>query len=115
MANWCGNSIAFFQDDGGNMLVEAFYADIQKYMEYREPGTGRCSDWVGHWLEANRIDLDSIYSRGFFRDCELYSDHVLLDMETAWAPLPEVYDKMAGELNQCLKRFNIRVYEYSSE
>ena len=50
MPNWCSNSIAFYQEDGGNCLLEAFYTDIQKYQNYKDPETGKLSDWVGHWL-----------------------------------------------------------------
>jgi hypothetical protein len=95
MPNWCSNSIAFYQEDGGNTMVEAFYADVQKYQDYTDPETGKASDWVGHWLQSNRVDTDNLYTRGFFTSCELYADHVRIDMETAWAPLPEVWDLMA--------------------
>jgi hypothetical protein len=94
MPNWCSNSIAFYQEDGGNALLEAFYTDIEKYQNF-EDEAGRTSDWVGHWLESNRINPDDLYTRGFFSYCELNSDHVRVDMETAWGPLPEVWDKMA--------------------
>ena len=101
MPNWCNNSIAFYQKDGEkteaapSYLLEAFYTDIQKYQNFTEPETGRISNWVGHYLRENRIDTDSMYTRGFFTNCELLDDHVRIDMETAWAPLPEVYEKMA--------------------
>ena len=95
MPNWCSNSIAFYQEDGGNAIIDALFADIQKYQNYKEPETGRYYDWVGHWLESNRINTDTLYSRGFFTNCELHTDHVRIDMETAWAPLPEVWDIMA--------------------
>ena len=95
MPNWCWNSVAFYQEDGGNAMVEAFYADIQKYQDYRDPETGKLSDWVGHWLQSNRVDTDNLYTRGFFTNCELNGNHVRVDMETAWSPLPEVWDLMA--------------------
>ena len=95
MPNWCSNSIAFYQEDGGNSMVEAFYADVQKYQNYTDPETGKASDWVGHWLQSNRVDTNNLYTRGFFQNCELNGDHVRVDMETAWAPLPEVWDLMA--------------------
>jgi hypothetical protein len=88
MANWASNSIAFYQEDGGNALLQAFYADVQKYVESGD-------DWVGHMLESNRVNTDEMYTRGFFQCCVLNSDHVRVDMETAWGPLPEVWDKMA--------------------
>lgn len=34
---------AFYQDDGGNVMLDAFYADIQKYQDYTDPETGRQS------------------------------------------------------------------------
>ena len=86
MPNWCSNSIAFYQEDGGNAMAEAFYTDIQKYQDYKDPETGNASDWVGHWLQSNRINTDNLYSRGFFTNCELNADHMRVDMETAWAP-----------------------------
>jgi len=94
MANWCSNSIAFYQDDEGTALVEAFHADVQKYLNYVEPD-GKTSDWVGHYLQASRVDVDSMYTRGFFSSCELHGNYVLIEMETAWGPLPEVWDLMA--------------------
>lgn len=97
MPNWCGNSIAFYQEDGGSAMIGAFYADVQKYQDYKDPETGQISDWVGHWLRSNRVDTDTLYTRGFFISCELYDDHVRVDMRTAWEPLPEVWDLMAGK------------------
>jgi hypothetical protein len=97
MPNWCYNNIAFYQEDGGNDILNAFYADIQKYQNYKDPETGNYSDWVGHYLQANRIDTETLYCRGFFNDCELYDNHVRVDMETAWSPLPEVWDLMAAK------------------
>jgi len=107
MPNWCSNSIAFYQEDGGNAMVEAFYADVQKYQDYKDPETGKHSDWVGHWLQSNRINTENLYSRGFFSNCELNGNHVRVDMETAWAPLPEVWDLMADKYEL--------VYVYISE
>jgi len=99
MPNWCNNSIAFYQDDGGNDMLDAFFSDIQKYQDYIDPGTGNPSDWVGHWLQSSRVDTNTLYCRGFFYNCELCADHVRVDIETAWAPLPEVYDIMAEKYN----------------
>ena len=107
MPNWCNNSIAFYQEDGGNAMIEAFYTDIQKYQNYVEPETGKESDWVGHWLESNGLDTKNLYARGFFTDCELNADHVRIDMETAWEPLPEIWDFMA-------KKYDL-AYVYISE
>ena len=107
MPNWCSNRIAFFQKDGGNSIVNAFYADVQKYQNFIDPDTGKHSDWAGHWLTENRINTDSIYCRGFFSYCELYPDHVFIEMETAWGPLPELWDKMA-------EKYGL-VYVYISE
>ena len=97
MPNWCSNSIAFYQEDSGTAMLEAFYADIQKYQDYKDPETGKVSDWVGHWLESNRINTDNMYTRGFFTNCELNTDHVRVDMETAWGPINEVWDLMADK------------------
>ena len=97
MPNWCNNSIAFYQEDGGNAMIYAFYADIQKYQDYKDPETGNHSDWVGYWLQSNRVDTEKLYARGFFINCELNDDHVRVDMETAWAPLLEVWDLMADK------------------
>ena len=99
MPNWCNNSIAFYQADGGNDMLDAFYADIKKCRDYKDPATGKSSDWIGYWLESNRVDTDTIYSRGFLSWCEMYSNYVHVDMETAWAPLPEVYSIMAKKYN----------------
>ena len=99
IANLCSNSIAFYQQDGGNALVEAFYADVQKYMDFTDPETGKPSDWVGHWFDSNRINTDNLYTRGFFTACEFYDTHVIVHMETAWSPLPEVWDLMAEKYN----------------
>ena len=95
MPNWCSNQIAFYQEDGGCTLLEAFHADIQKYVGYREPDTGRFSNWAGHWLESNKINPDSVSCRGSFESCELYFDHVIISMETAWGPIPELWEKLA--------------------
>jgi hypothetical protein len=95
MPNWCCNSIAFYREDGGNAILEAFYADIQKYQDYKDPETGRVSDWIGHWLHSNRVNTDNLYCRGFIVNCELNKDHVRVDMDTAWSPLPEVWDMMS--------------------
>jgi len=95
MPNWCNNSIAFFQEDGGNALLDAFYTDIQKYQNYIDPETGNASSWIGHWLESNRVDIKNLYTRGFLSNIELNDTHVRIDMETAWAPLPEIWDLMA--------------------
>ncbi|MCL2638447.1 MAG: hypothetical protein FWD48_08775 [Oscillospiraceae bacterium] len=94
MPNWCSNSIAFYQEDSGNCLLEAFYTDVSKYMDFKDVN-GSHSDWVGNYLTENKIDTNEIYCRGFFANCELHSDHVLISMETAWEPLPQVWDKMA--------------------
>ena len=99
IANWCSNSIAFYQEDGGNALVEAFYADVQKYMNFIDPETNKPSDWVGHWFDSNRINTDNLYTRGFFTDCDFYGTYVVLHMETAWGPLPEVWNLMAEKYN----------------
>lgn len=56
MPNWCSNSVAFYQEDGGNAVIGTFYADVQKYQNYKEPETGKVSDWVDHWLQYNRVD-----------------------------------------------------------
>ena len=95
MPNWCINSVAFYQEDVGTTMLEAFYADIQKYQEYREPETGKHSDWVGNWLESNRVNTDNIYTRGYFVDCEFKTDHVRVDMQVAWSTMTAVYDLMA--------------------
>ena len=107
MPNRCSNSIAFYQEDGGNAMVEAFYADDQKYQDYKDPERGNHSDWVGHWLQSNRVDTNNLYTRGFFTNCEFNENHVRIDMETAWAPLPEVWDLMA-------EKYEL-VYVYISE
>jgi hypothetical protein len=104
--NWCNSSIAFYQEDGGNCILEAFYTDIERYQNFADVN-GSYSNWCGHYLIANQIDTDSIYCRGFFTNCELYSDYVRIDMETAWSPLPEVYDLLA-------KKYNLS-YVYISE
>ena len=95
MPNWSLNSVAFYQEDGGNAMLEAFYADIQKYQGYKDPETGNYCDWVGNWLESNRINTDNLYTRGFFIDCEFEIDHVRVDMEVAWSTMTDVYDLMA--------------------
>ena len=97
MPNWCSNSIAFYQEDGGNTMIEAFYMDIQKYTNVKNNETGEISNWVGHWLQSSRVNIDNMYTRGFFSNCELNVNHVRIDMETAWTPLPEVWDLMAGK------------------
>jgi len=97
MANWCSNAIAFYQDGGGNYLLEAFYVDIWKYQDCKDPETGNLSSWVGHWLQSNRVNPETMYTRGFITSIELYSDHVRVEMETAWEPLPEVWDIMADK------------------
>jgi hypothetical protein len=97
MANWCNNSIIFYQEDGGNAMAEAFYTDIKKYQNYKDYETGEVSDWVGHWLQSNQIDTGIVYSRGFFTNCELEGNYVRIDMETAYTPLPEIWDLMAGK------------------
>ena len=96
MPNWCSNSVAFYSNENGsNALLMAFYADVQKYVNYIEPDTGRRSDWCGHWLESNKIDTSNMFCRGTFESCELYPDHVIIHMEAAWSPIEEVWDKMA--------------------
>ena len=97
MPNWCGNSVAFYQKNQGTTMIEAFYADIQKYQHYKDPETNDSSSWVGHWLESNRVDTKNLYARGYINNCELHSDHVRIDMETAWGPLTEVWDLMADK------------------
>ena len=99
MPNWCNNSIAFYQEDGGNDRLPAFFADVQKYTDHKDPETGESSNWVGHLLKANGIDTNSLYARGFFSCSEFCDNHVRVDMETAWAPLPEVYDLIAEKYN----------------
>jgi hypothetical protein len=94
MPNWCNNSIAFYQGDSGNDLLEAFYTDIERYQNFTDIN-GSLSNWCGHYLIVNQVDVESIYCRGFFTNCELHSDHVKIDMDTAWSPLPEVYEKFA--------------------
>jgi len=97
MPNWCINSVAFYQEDGGNAMLEAFYADIEKYQDYKDPETGEPCDWVGNWLESNRINVDNLYTRGYFVDCEFDGDHVRVDMEVAWSTMTAVYDLMANK------------------
>ena len=94
MPNWCYNNIAFYQEESGIALLEAFYADIKRYQDFKNEN-GETSDWVGHWLQENKINTDKIYCRGFIADCELFSDHVLVAMHTAWSPLPEIWSLMA--------------------
>ena len=95
MPNWCSNSIAFYQEDGGDAVLEAFYTDIERYLNYINPETSEHSSWVGNWLEASKINAENLCTRGFFTNIELNGDHVRVDMESAWAPLPEVWDLMA--------------------
>jgi hypothetical protein len=95
VANWCQNSIAFTQSDGGSDLLEAFFADIQKYKDFIDPETGKRSEWIGHWFREKRINTDKLYVRGFLYECELFDDYVFVQMETAWSPLPEIWDIMA--------------------
>jgi len=97
MPNWCNNSVAFFQNDGGKAMIEAFYTDINRYQDYKDPETDESPAWVGHWLKSNRVDANTVYSRGFFTSCILNEDHVRIDMETAWGPLQEVWDLMADK------------------
>ena len=75
MPNWCNNSIAFYQEDDGSDMLAAFFADVQKYQNYRDPETGKPSDWVGHWLNSSRVDTNILYCRGFFIDCEIMNRH----------------------------------------
>jgi len=98
MPNWCSNSIAFYQEDGSVALLQAFYADVQKYED---------GEWVACMLKAHGVNTDEMYTRGFFQLCELNSDHVRIDMETAWGPLSEVWTAMA-------ERYNLS-YVYASE
>jgi hypothetical protein len=92
--NWTSNSIAFYQEDGGKDLLEAFYTDIERYQNFADVN-GSPSNWCGHYLIASKINPDDLSCRGFFTNCELHSNHVRIDMETAWSPLPEVYEKFA--------------------
>jgi hypothetical protein len=64
-------------------------------MNFIDPDTGKQSDWIGHFLISSKVDPESMYTRGFLQHCELNDDHVRVDMDTAWGPLPEVWDKMA--------------------
>ena len=95
MPNWCSNSIAFYSENNEVTLLEAFHSDLQKYTNYNDHKTGKYSDWVGHWLQSNRIDTEEIYSRGFIESCELYPDFVRVGMTTAWDSTPEIWDIMA--------------------
>ena len=97
MPNWSYNRISFYQEDNGNDMLHAFFADIQKYQDYKDPETGKHSSWVGHYLQSKRINADNLYSRGFFVSCELHDDHVEIEMETAWAPLPEIWELIAQQ------------------
>jgi hypothetical protein len=98
MPNWTSNSIAFYQEDGGNDLLEAFYTDIERYQNFADVN-GSLSNWCGHYLIASKINPDDLSCRGFFTNCELHDSHVRIDMESAWSPLPEVYDLLAEKYN----------------
>jgi hypothetical protein len=107
MPNWCDNSIAFYQEDGGNAVLEAFYTDMERCLNYKDPETGECSGWVGNWLKVNGIDAKNLSARGFITNCELNGDHVCVNMESAWAPISEVWDLIA-------ERYGL-VYVYKAE
>ena len=95
MPNWCSNKIAFYSDENSFILLEAFHSDLQKYLDYKDPKTGENSDWVGNWLESNKVDTESVHCRGFLQSCELYDTFVRVDMETAWCPTTEIWDIIA--------------------
>ena len=81
------------------VLLEAFYNDIKKYLDYKDPMTGKSSDWIGHYLESNKVNTESMYCRGFLQNCELYDTYVRVDMDSAWGSIPEVWDKMGEKYN----------------
>jgi len=97
MPNWCNNSIAFYHADSRNDLLGGFFADAQKFQDYIDPETGETSNWIGYWLKSREVDADNLYCRGFINYSELTPNHVHVYMDTAWSPLPEVWDILAEQ------------------
>ncbi len=92
MANWCYNVINFFQGDDGNDRLATLYNDLQIYSDVAGV-EGAAKNWIGHLLTAKGLSISD--SRGFILDYELYDDYLMLNIETAWSPLREVYSEIA--------------------
>ena len=98
MPNWCSNSIAFYQEDGGSDRLAKFYADINRtygLLRGGKPKHAESPDWAGHFLKDHGVDVENLYTRGFLEYYEIEETHVRIDMETAWGPIPELYTEMA--------------------
>ena len=98
MPNWCSNALAFYQEDGGSDRMAQFYADISRtfgLMRGEKPKHSENPDWAGHFLKDHGVDVENMYTRGFVQHYEIDKTHVRIDIETAWGPIPELYDEMA--------------------
>ena len=96
MPHWCSNSIAFYQEDKENDRLRQLADDIRRYVNYKKKGSDR---WIGALLEAKGVSTENMRCRAFVTDVTVFSDHVQLDMESAWRPLPTVHEKIAELYN----------------
>lgn len=114
MPNWCSTRYYFYSDtETGKAQLEALYKRLEKAIEPRHRrilNSDFGNDWLGNvilelcpqYLKLTSTSVTCSYNnsaiqfRGFIVFME-YSDALIVDTETAWCPMPEMWDMILAE------------------
>ena len=92
MANMCYNTIVFYQEDEKNDRLKLLMEDLEKYVDYQD---SESEGYIGKLFEAKGIDVGNMNTRAFISYLEDFSDHIHMELESAWRPMPSIHEKIA--------------------
>ena len=108
MPNWCYTNISFNSENKNNLkklynFIEKATSNKSKYADVSDFG----SNWLGNvLLECDLMTLDDVKNntvpcrcRGSIIYVDITDDQVIVDTETAWVPMMQVWHKVVEKLN----------------
>lgn len=94
MANVCSDTVVFFPKEGidGSAITR-----LKEDLLHCYPSLDFHADTrLSRLLEQLDIPTDGIYLRGDVTCIDIEDTHICIDLETAWRPLYDAYQKIAG-------------------
>ena len=108
MPNWCYTNISFNSENKSDLeklynFIEKATSNKSKYTDVSDFG----SNWLGNvLLECDLMTLDDVKNntvpcrrRGSIIYVDITDDQVIVDTETAWVPMMQVWQKVVEKLN----------------
>jgi len=108
MPNWCYTNISFNSENKNDLeklynFIEKATSNKSKYADVSDFG----SNWLGNiLLECDLMTLDDVKNdkvpcrcRGSIIYVDITEDQVIVDTETAWVPMMQVWQRVVEKLN----------------